>query len=137
VDDVRVAQLRGELGLAEEHLDEVGRIGEVRQDPLNRHAAIEALEPALLCEEYLGHPAARDASQEHVLAEPNAGAIGSHAAIFALIAPRDRATRCNSGHSGQRPAEGPARPRARCRNVRNPVDGGSIHVTGGASHDVL
>ena len=77
-------ELRGELGLAEEHLHEVGRVGEVRQDPLDRDAAIEALEPALLREEHLRHPAARDAPQEHVLAEPNA-AVGGHVAILARI----------------------------------------------------
>jgi hypothetical protein len=54
----------------------------VRQDPLDRDAAIEPLQPALLCEKHLGHPAARDPPQEDVLAEPNAGAIGSHASIL-------------------------------------------------------
>ena len=117
VDDVRVGQLRGELGFAEEHLEEVGRIGEVRQDPLDRDAAIEAFEPALLCEKHLGHPSARDASQEHVLAEPDAGgAIGSHATILPLMNRLDHAaTHCGNWllqSAPDRPA--PCRSRA-CR----------------------
>ena len=79
VDDVRVRELRGELGLAEEHLHEVRRVGEVRQDALDRDASIEALEPALLGEEHLGHAAARDAPEQDVLAEPNA-CVGWHVA---------------------------------------------------------
>ena len=98
VDDVRMAELSREPGLAEEHLHEVGRVDEVGQDPLHRDAAIEALEPALLREEHLGHSSARDAPQEHVVAEPNAG-IGWHANILASNAPAVRA----SDHASRRP----------------------------------
>jgi hypothetical protein len=57
----------------------------MRQDPLDRDPAIEAFEAALLREEHFGHPAARDAPKQHVLAEPNAS-IGWHVAILARIA---------------------------------------------------
>jgi hypothetical protein len=50
-----------------------GRVGRLRQNPLDGDAPIEPLQPALLCEKHLGHPAARDSPQDDVLAEPNAG----------------------------------------------------------------
>ena len=80
-------ELRGELGLAEEHLHEVGRVGEVRQDALDRDAAVEALEAALLREEHLGHPATRDAPQQDVLAEPNAACRRSRRLILRSFHP--------------------------------------------------
>ena len=43
VDDVRVIEAGGELGLVEEHGDEVGLLGQVRQDALERHALLEAV----------------------------------------------------------------------------------------------
>ena len=81
VHDVRVRELRGELGLAEEHLDEVGRVREVRQDPLDRDPPVEALEAALLREEHLGHAAARDPPQQHVMTEVDAS-FGGHVDIM-------------------------------------------------------
>jgi hypothetical protein len=63
----------------------------MRQNSLDRDAAIEPLEPALLCEKYLCHPAARNSAQEDVLAEPNAGAIRSHATILSGPADTRRA----------------------------------------------
>jgi hypothetical protein len=86
-----VAQLRREPRFAEEHLDEIRRIGKLRQNSLDRNAPIKPLEPALLCEKHLGHPAARDSPQEDVLAEPNAGAIRSHATILSGSARTRRA----------------------------------------------
>jgi hypothetical protein len=41
VDDVRVGQARGQPRLRQEHLHEVGRLGQVREDALDRDPAIE------------------------------------------------------------------------------------------------
>jgi hypothetical protein len=79
--DVRVAELRGELRLAEEHLDEVGGIGVMRQDALDRDPAIQTIDRAPLCEKHLRHPAARDSALQDVGPERYA-AFGSHADIL-------------------------------------------------------
>jgi hypothetical protein len=58
----------------------------VRQDPLDRDAAVEALEPSLLGEKHFGHAAARDAPQQHVLAEPNPPGAGHGPLSYQAIA---------------------------------------------------
>ena len=63
VDDVRVVEVGGRLGLAAEALDEVGVDGELGEQHLDRHLAIEQ---AVVAEEHVGHPAAPDALQQLV-----------------------------------------------------------------------
>ncbi len=76
VDDVRVREPRRVARLVEEHLDELARVGEVREDALHRDAPVEALDAALPREEHLGHAAAREPLAEHVLTKRNAGGRG-------------------------------------------------------------
>ena len=95
VDDVRMAQLGGELGLAEEHLEEVRRVREVREDALDGDPTIEAFEPLLLGKEDLGHPAAGDPPQKDVLTEADA-ALGGRG-HFAILAPTRPPSGCTSG----------------------------------------
>jgi hypothetical protein len=64
----------------------------VGQDALHRDPAVEALKPALLGEEHLGHAAAGDPSQQHVLAEANTG-VGWH--LARIIPGPARAVRCS------------------------------------------
>ena len=77
MDDVRVRELRGELGFAEEHPHEILRIGEMWKDPFHRDAAIKSFQSALLREKHLGHATASDSSQQDERAELDAS-FGRH-----------------------------------------------------------
>ena len=69
VDDVVVGQLRRQLGLVDEHRDEVIVVGHVREDPLDGDDLLEAFlaaHPGLVD---LGHPAGGDLLEELVAAE--------------------------------------------------------------------
>jgi hypothetical protein len=67
--DVVVAQDRGDLGLVDQHLDEVVVLGEVREHALDRDQVGVALAVERLGPVDLGHTAERDAIEEVVPAE--------------------------------------------------------------------
>jgi len=69
----------------------------VREDPLDRDAPVEPLEAHLLGQEDLGHTAAGNPPQQHVVAEPNA-CFGWHARASYLygLAVCDARPRCAS-----------------------------------------
>ncbi len=69
MDDVVVLELRGELRLVDEHGDEVGVVGEVRQDLLDRDRLLEALDAPHARLPDLGHAADGDPLEQRVLAE--------------------------------------------------------------------
>ena len=69
LDDLRVGELRGQLGLVDEHRDE-GRVrGQVRQDPLDDQDLLEAVRRGDLGAEHLGHAADRQPLEQRVAAE--------------------------------------------------------------------
>ena len=71
LDDVRVVEARGELGLLDEHPRELGIVRQVRQDALHHEHALETgrtLDPSL---EDVGHSTAADPLEQRVLAELN------------------------------------------------------------------
>ncbi len=57
VDDVRMVELRRQARLVEEHVDEIGLRGEVRQNTFHREALLEAARTGPPRQEHLGHPA--------------------------------------------------------------------------------
>jgi hypothetical protein len=63
VDDVRVVEVGGRLGLAAEALDEVGVDGELGEQHLDRHLTVEQ---AVVAQEDLGHAATPDALDQLV-----------------------------------------------------------------------
>ena len=65
--DVRMGQLGRQLGLVDEHRDEILVVAEVRQDALDRHDLLEALHAPLLGLEQLGHAAHGDLLQQVVV----------------------------------------------------------------------
>src|SRR5262249_27755654 len=67
--DVGVVQLDGDLGLVDEHGDEVLVLRDAGEDALHRHHALEPLHPESLRPEDLGHAADVDALEERVFAE--------------------------------------------------------------------
>ena len=67
--DVGVVQLAADLGLIDEHLDEVGVLRHRRQDALDGEDLLEALDAEGLGLEDLGHAANADALEQDVLAE--------------------------------------------------------------------
>ena len=69
MDDVVVGQLRRELGLVDEHRDEVIVVGHVREDPLDGDDLLEAFLAAHAGPVDLGHPAGGDLLEELVAAE--------------------------------------------------------------------
>ncbi len=69
VDDVVVIELGGELGLVDEHRDEVGAVGEVRQDLLDGDRLLEALDALHARLPDLRHAADRDPLEQGVLTE--------------------------------------------------------------------
>ena len=72
LDDVRVAQGRGETGLVQEHLHELLIAGQLRQHPLDDHQLLEPLGADPTGQEDLGHAAGCDGSDELV------GAVALH-----------------------------------------------------------
>ena len=67
--DLRVGQLRGQLGLVDEHRDEA-RVGrQVRQDPLDDQDLLEAVRRGDLRAEDLSHAAHRQPFEQRVAAE--------------------------------------------------------------------
>ena len=68
-DDARVVQVAGDLGLIDEHLDEVLVLRHGREDSLDRDDLLEALDAEGLRQEDLGHPSDRDAIEKQVLSE--------------------------------------------------------------------
>lgn len=75
-DDVRARDVRGDLGLVEEHAHEalVGR--EVGQHALERDELLEAALAYQARDVHFGHAAGRDAKQRLVATEPDAGGSG-------------------------------------------------------------
>ena len=69
MDDVRVLQLSGKLGLVDEHRDELVVVREVRQDALDRDDLLKSLDAAHARPIDLGHPAGGDGLDQLVLAE--------------------------------------------------------------------
>ena len=66
VNDVRMVERGGDLRLVEEHVDEVGLLGEVRQDALDRDALGEPFGAWSAGEKDLGHPADGESLKELV-----------------------------------------------------------------------
>ena len=62
-----MVQLRGELGLGEEHLDELRVLREVGEDALDDQQLLEAHRPVGLGEEHLGHAARGELAEQLVL----------------------------------------------------------------------
>ena len=69
VHDIGVIELGGELGLVGEHRDELFVVGDVRQDLLDRHDLLEALDTAPAGLEDLGHSPGVDPLEDLVLPE--------------------------------------------------------------------
>jgi len=69
LNDLRVGQLRGQLGLVDEHRDEAGVGRQVRQDPLHDQDLLEAMRGRDLRAEDLGHSAHRQPFEQRVAAE--------------------------------------------------------------------
>jgi hypothetical protein len=69
LDDVGVVEHERELGLAHEGLDEGRVLGQVRQEALERHHALDALDAALLGAVDRRHPADAEALEDGVRAE--------------------------------------------------------------------
>jgi hypothetical protein len=67
--DVGVAEEAGDLGLVDQHLDEVVVLGQVGQDALHRHQVSMAGGVEGLCPVDLGHASERDPVQQVVPAE--------------------------------------------------------------------
>ena len=73
----------GDARFVEQHVDELGLGGELRQEHLDRHVALEAAERLHARAEDLGHAAATDPLDQRVAVEPIAhlhGAGHGHAA---------------------------------------------------------
>jgi hypothetical protein len=66
---VRVREAHRELGLAHEHLDELGLPRQLRQDPLDDEDLLEAFDAVGLGTEDLGHPALADLLEERIPTE--------------------------------------------------------------------
>ena len=64
---VRVVELRRELRLVEEHLDELRVLRQVREDALDDQQLLEAHRPVGLGEEHLGHAAGGELAEQLVL----------------------------------------------------------------------
>ena len=119
VDQVRVAQVRDEARLVEEHLDDAALDREVGQDPLDDDRALEAVGPLQASEEDLGHPAAREAPDDLVASYPlrrtSLHRMGWYREIrprwprSSAPSPRSRRLRCHP------PAVRPHRPMSRRR----------------------
>ena len=69
LDDLRVDELRGQLGLVDEHRDEGLVRRQVRQDALDDEQLLEAVGREDLRVEDLGHPASREALNQRVAPE--------------------------------------------------------------------
>jgi hypothetical protein len=69
LDQVGMVQLRGELGLTEKHLDELGVLRQVGKNPLDDELLLEAHRPGGLGEENLRHSAGGELAQQLVLPE--------------------------------------------------------------------
>src|SRR5262249_3973209 len=67
--DVGVRQLPGDLGLIDEHLDEVAVLRHRGQDSLDRDDLLEPLDPEALRLEHLGHPAHAQALEQQIFPE--------------------------------------------------------------------
>jgi hypothetical protein len=98
LDDVDVVQQRRELGLADERLDEARVLGQVRQEALERHDPLEALDPTLERAMHGCHAAHTEALVDQVRSEllhrcgvgdHREGSLGSH--TKRIIAPRKTA----------------------------------------------
>jgi hypothetical protein len=74
--DVAVLELDRQLGLGLEHRDEVRVAGDVRQDPLDGHRALEVVGAGLLGLVNLGHATGADAL-EHLIRADTVGEDGS------------------------------------------------------------
>ena len=74
-DDVGVVQVGGGLRLATEPLDERGVGGELREQHLDRHRAVEQL---IAGEEHFGHPATGEASMQLVTPAEDGWALVGH-----------------------------------------------------------
>ena len=66
---VGMTQLRGDLRLVDEHLDELFVLGDGREDALDRDQLFEALDADGLGLVDLGHPADVDAVEQEILSE--------------------------------------------------------------------
>ncbi len=73
--DVGVRELRGELGLVDEHLQRVVVFAMVREDPLEHDGPKRERAGEWEAQEDLGHAADRDAAEHLVLAEPSPGEL--------------------------------------------------------------
>ena len=69
LDDVRVVQVDGDLGLVLEHLAELRRLGQRRMDLLDDEDLGQALRERLAREEHLGHAARAEAADELIFSE--------------------------------------------------------------------
>jgi len=67
--DVRVVEVGRDAGLVQEHLDELGVVRQVREDPLDHQVPLEALDARLPRQPHLGHPARGELLQQHVFPE--------------------------------------------------------------------
>src|SRR5262249_935280 len=74
--NVRMRERRDQSSLIEKHLNEVVIRGELRQDPLERHDLLEALNPRRAREIQLRHSTDGEAPEQAVLAKPTVGSGG-------------------------------------------------------------
>ena len=83
-----MAQVGRRLRLAAEPLDEVGVGGELGEQHLDRHLAIEQ---QIARDEHVGHAAATDALVDLVAVVENDGVGGGHGCLLAVSGRRDSA----------------------------------------------
>ena len=88
VDDVGMAQVGRRLRLAAEPLDEVGVGGELGEQHLDRHLAIEQ---QVAGDEHVGHTAATDSLVDLVAVVENDGIVRGHSSSACVWAVRDSA----------------------------------------------
>ena len=133
MDDVVVGQLRGELGLVDEHRDELFVVGQVRQDPLDRDDLLEALLAAHAGLVDLGHAAGGDLLEELVLAEAARARAAPAAALGAGAGASALGGGAGAGRGPSEPARAPASGRARAPASGRAPDAAGLGIAAGRS----
>jgi hypothetical protein len=83
--DVAVDEAHHDLGLVDEHLDELFVVGEVRQDLFDRKLFLKPVRAVHLRAEDLGHTAAADAIEQGVLSELDRALLALVSVAHALV----------------------------------------------------
>jgi hypothetical protein len=114
LDDVRMAQRRGDARLVEQHVDERLVLVHRGQDPLDDEELLEPGHALLDGEEQLGHPARRELANERVLTEarrhPIHGRVARFRSVLRALAAYVRGGRMRRG--GGHDSSGPKAKRA-------------------------